>query len=259
MTGHPTPAPARITASILVIGDEILSGRTKDQNIGTIADHLTELGIDLKEVRIVPDEAADIIAAVNAMRGRWTYVFTTGGIGPTHDDITADAIAKAFGVSIDIDPRARALMADYYATRKIELTPARLRMARIPRGATLVKNEVSGAPGFMLGNVIVMAGVPSIMKAMLANATPNLQRGAPIESCTIEIPHPEGEIAELFGAHAQAFPDVAMGSYPQRKDGQLSTQLVLRCADGARLKLAESTLVAQLVAKGLIAPTEDVR
>ena len=254
MTDANTPAPARITASILVIGDEILSGRTKDQNIGTIADHLTALGIDLKEVRIVPDEAADIIAAVNAMRGRWTYVFTTGGIGPTHDDITADAIAKAFGVSIDIDPRAKALMAEYYATRKIELTPARLRMARIPRNATLVKNEISGAPGFMLGNVIVMAGVPSIMKAMLADVTQHLQRGARIESRTIEIAHPEGEIAELFGTHASAFPDVAMGSYPQRKDGRLSTQLVLRCANIERLQEAEHGLIALLAAKGLIAP-----
>src|SRR6476660_10509582 len=152
-----------VTAGILVIGDEILSGRTKDKNIGFIAEYLTNIGIDLKEVRVVADEEADIIAALNALRTRYDYVFTTGGIGPTHDDITADAVAKAFGVGIDVDERALAPMKAYYASRGVELTPARLRMARLPFGSELVENSVSIAPGFKLGNVIVMAGIPAIM------------------------------------------------------------------------------------------------
>ena len=249
---HTSASTGRITAAILVIGDEILSGRTKDQNIGTIAEHLTSLGIDLKEVRIVPDEEPDIIAALNELRSRWTYVFTTGGIGPTHDDITADAVAKAFNVSIDIDPRARKLMAEYYANRGIELTPARLRMARIPATSTIVMNEISAAPGFMIGNVIVMAGVPSIMKVMLTDVTQHLRRGAPIQSRIIELDRPESEIAELFRQHALAHPDVTMGSYPQRKDGRFSTQLVLRSPDALHLEEAHRTLCAKLAAKGLI-------
>ncbi|KAB2861226.1 MAG: competence/damage-inducible protein A, partial [Bauldia sp.] len=155
-----------ITAAVLVIGDEILSGRTKDRNIGAIAEHLTAIGIALREVRIVGDVAEEIVAAVNALRARYTYLFTTGGIGPTHDDITADAIGAAFGVPVEIDSRAVALMAPVYAARGIELTPARLRMARIPAGADLIPNSASAAPGFKIGNVIVMAGVPDIMRSM---------------------------------------------------------------------------------------------
>src|SRR5216110_1520062 len=152
-----------ITAAILVIGDEILSGRTKDQNIGYISEYLTNIGIDLKEVRVVADEEDEIVAALNALRSRYTYLFTTGGIGPTHDDISADAVAKAFGVSIDVDPRAVAIFRE--RAPQMELNEARLRMARIPAGAELVENKVSAAPGFQLGNVIVMAGVPAIMQA----------------------------------------------------------------------------------------------
>ena len=166
-----------VTAALCVIGDEILSGRTKDQNIGHIADHLTAIGIQLKEVRVVPDEEPEIIAAVNALRARYTYLFTTGGIGPTHDDITADSVAKAFGVGIDVDERALGPMKAYFERRGVELTPARLRMARIPFGAELVENSVSIAPGFMLGNVIVMAGIPAIMQVMLQAATRFLQTG----------------------------------------------------------------------------------
>src|SRR5205809_1995734 len=151
-----------ITAAVLVIGDEILSGRTKDKNIGYIAEYLTNIGIDLKEVRVVADEEDEIVAALNALRSRYTYVFTTGGIGPTHDDITADAVAKAFGVSIDVDPRAVAIMKESFAARGVEMNEARLRMARVPSGAVLVENKQTGAPSFMIGNVIVMAGVPSI-------------------------------------------------------------------------------------------------
>ena len=167
-----------MTAAVLVIGDEILSGRTKDKNIGTIADHCTAIGIQLQEVRIVPDEEAEIVAAVNALRARYTYVFTTGGIGPTHDDITADCIAKAFGVGIDVDPRragaARGLLP---AGAARELTPAGSGWRASPIGAELVDNKVSIAPGFMLGNVITMAGVPSIMQAMLEAVTPRLRTG----------------------------------------------------------------------------------
>jgi molybdenum cofactor synthesis domain-containing protein len=247
-----TQPSQRMTAAVLVIGDEILSGRTKDANIGYIADHLLPLGIDLQEVRIVADDEAAIVEAVNALRARWTYVFTTGGIGPTHDDITADSIAKAFGVSIDVDPRAVALMKPVFEARGFPLTEARLRMARIPAGAALIKNSLSAAPGFMLGNVIVMAGVPSIMRVMLEDATQYLQRGAPVQSRSIDVPHPEGEIADLFRAHAARYPDIAMGSYPQRTDGRLWTQLVLRSVDGDRLAEAEQGLRANLAARGLI-------
>src|SRR5918993_4519084 len=165
-----------VTAALLVIGDEILSGRTKDKNIGYIAEYLTGIGIDLMEVRVVPDVEAEIVAAVNALRERYTYLFTTGGIGPTHDDITADSVAKAFGVPIDQDPRAVALLLERYKPE--DLNEARLRMARIPAGAELVENPISKAPGFKLGNVIVMAGVPTIMQAMLDVVAPSLQTGA---------------------------------------------------------------------------------
>lgn len=252
MTASPT-RQERITAAVLVIGDEILSGRTKDQNIGTIADHLTGLGIDLKEVRVVADEEADIVDALNALRARYTYVFTTGGIGPTHDDITADAVAKAFGVAIDIHPEARALMQENCDRRGIELTPSRLRMARIPDGGTLVKNAVSVAPGFLIGNVIVMAGVPSIMRVMLEDVTQYLRHGTPMLSHTIEVMHPESAIAELFRRHAAEYPDVAMGSYPQNTDGRYWTQLVLRSLDAERLDKAVTTLKATLAESGLTA------
>ena len=245
------PGP-RITAAILVIGDEILSGRTKDANIGAIADHLAPLGIDLKEVRVVADEAAAIIAALDALRHSFSYVFTTGGIGPTHDDITADSVAKAFGVAIDVDPQAVAVMEAYYSGRGIALTPARLRMARIPVGATLIHNVISAAPGFMIGNVIVMAGVPAIMRTMLDDATQHLRRGAPVSSLTIDVHHAEGEIAELFASHAKAYTDIAMGSYPQRTGNRLWTQLVLRSPDKDRLALAGRTLTALLQAAKLI-------
>jgi molybdenum cofactor synthesis domain-containing protein len=164
-----------VTAGLLVIGDEILSGRTKDKNIGYVAEYLTVIGIDLKEVRIVPDEEPEIVAALNALRGRYDYVFTTGGIGPTHDDITADAVAKAFGVSIDYDPRAVEILRVRMAQVGGVMNEARMRMARLPAGADLVLNKVSAAPGFWIGNVIVMAGVPQIMQVMLDYVTPKLR------------------------------------------------------------------------------------
>lgn len=243
----------RITAAILVIGDEILSGRTKDQNIGWIADHLTAIGIDLKEVRVVADDEASIVEALDALRLRYRYVFTTGGIGPTHDDITADCVAKAFGVPIGIDPRAVALMEPHYAARGAPLTAARLRMARIPEGAELVENSISAAPGFMIGNVVVMAGVPAIMRVMLDDATRHLERGAPVLSRSIHVPHPEGEIAELLRSHQGAYPSVAMGSYPQRDaSGRLSTELVLRSTDEPLLADAAEKLAEKLATRGLI-------
>jgi molybdenum cofactor synthesis domain-containing protein len=239
-----------VTAALLVIGDEILSGRTKDKNIGHIADHLTAIGIQMKEVRVVPDEEPEIVDAVNTLRKRYNYLFTTGGIGPTHDDITADAIAKAFGVGIDVDERALAPMKAYFERRGVELTPARMRMARIPFGAELVENSVSIAPGFMLGNVIVMAGVPNIMHVMLEAATRFLRTGKKMQSSALDLHRPEGEIAEMFGALQQRYPDVPMGSYPFQRDGKPGTQLVLRSTDAARLAEAENELRVQLAARG---------
>jgi len=239
-----------VTAALCVIGDEILSGRTKDKNIGYIADHLTAIGIQLKEVRVVPDEEPEIVAAVNALRTRYTYVFTTGGIGPTHDDITADAIAKAFGVGIDVDERALTPMKAYFERRGVELTPARLRMARIPFGAELVENSVSIAPGFMLGNVVVMAGIPSIMQVMLDAATKYLRTGKKMLSAALDLHRPEGEIAGMFEDLQKRYPDVPMGSYPFIRDGKPGTQLVLRSTDAARLADAENELKVLLVARG---------
>jgi molybdenum cofactor synthesis domain-containing protein len=242
-----------ITAAVLVIGDEILSGRTKDKNIGYIADHMTAIGIQVKEVRVVPDDEAEIVAAVNALRAKFTYVFTTGGIGPTHDDITADCIAKAFGVGIDFHPRALADMKASYDKRGIEMTPARMRMARVPNGGELVENKISIAPGFMVENVIVMAGIPNIMQVMLDAVTPKLKTGRKMLSETIELLRPEGEIADMFGAHQKEFPEVSMGSYPFTRDVKTyGTHLVLRSTDPALLASAFAGLKAKLAAKGMI-------
>jgi molybdenum cofactor synthesis domain-containing protein len=244
------PVEAVVTAALLVIGDEILSGRTKDKNIGHIADHLTAIGIQLKEVRIVPDVEDEIVGAVNTLRAKYTYLFTTGGIGPTHDDITADAVAKAFGVGIDVDERALTPMKAYYAGRGIELTPARMRMARLPFGSELVENSVSVAPGFKIDNVIVMAGVPNIMHVMLDAATKFLKTGKKMLSVGIDLHRPEGEIAAMFEAHQKRYPEVPMGSYPFVRDGKPGTQLVLRSTDATLLAQAESELKMQLAARG---------
>jgi molybdenum cofactor synthesis domain-containing protein len=233
-----------VTAALLVIGDEILSGRTKDKNIGTIADHCTMIGVRLREVRVVADVEDEIVAAVNDLRHRYTYVFTTGGIGPTHDDITADSIAKAFGVSIDHHPEVKALMLANYARRG---------MARIPDGASLVNNKISVAPGFKLDNVIVMAGIPVVMQAMLDAVTPELKTGRKMLSVTIEMLKPEGEIAKPLGQSQLAFADVSMGSYPFVRDGRLyGTELVLRSTDPRRLEAAEADLRVRLAAAGLL-------
>jgi molybdenum cofactor synthesis domain-containing protein len=235
-----------VTAALLVIGDEILSGRTPDRNIHYLAGHMTRVGIRLKEVRVVPDEEDAIVRAVNDLRARYTYLFTTGGIGPTHDDITADAVAKALGVGIGHDERALALLHAFFAKRKLEPTPARLRMARIPHGASLVRNAISVAPGFRVENVIVLAGVPEVMQVMLDDITPQLDTGAVMQTTTIKLNRAEGEVADIFAAHQKIFPDVTMGSYPSFSDGRISTQLVLRSTDSARLNAATSALELML-------------
>lgn len=231
-----------VTAAFLVIGDEILSGRTKDKNIGFLAEYLAAVGIDLREVRVVPDEQDKIVNAVNALRAEYTYVFTSGGIGPTHDDITADSIAAAFGVSIDVDPRARAILEDHYPEG--QLTEARLRMARIPDGADLIENKVSKAPGFRIGNVHVMAGVPSIMQAMVDAIVPTLKTGRKILSRTVDADLPESRLAERLGEIQADYPDTMIGSYPRAKDGRFTTQIVIRSRDETPLANAAAAVEA---------------
>jgi len=244
MAGH-TGETGVVTAAVLVIGDEILSGRTKDQNIAYIAERSTELGIDLREVRVVPDVEEEIVAAVNALRGRYDHVFTTGGIGPTHDDITADAIAKAFEVDIDVDPRAVALLKQRIPEG--DLNQARLRMARIPAGGELIENSVSKAPGFSIGNVHVMAGVPAIMHAMFEALVPRLAKGTRIASRSIEAGLKEGDFATALGAIQRDFPDVAIGSYPSFDASKgFATTLVLRARSEPRLTAAEKAVRAML-------------
>jgi molybdenum cofactor synthesis domain-containing protein len=240
-----------VTAALIIIGDEILSGRTKDENIGYVADYLTEIGIQLREVRIIGDDETHIVETVNAMRASYTYVFTTGGIGPTHDDITADSVAKAFGVGIDIDERALAQMRERYSADK--LTPARLRMARIPDGAELVDNVISLTPGFMIENVIVMAGVPGIMQVMLDAVAPRLRTGAKMLTRTIRVEQPEGDVAPGLGRVQAEFADVAMGSYPFFEKGNLGTNLVLRSTDQDLLGRAFEATLEMLQAEGISA------
>jgi molybdenum cofactor synthesis domain-containing protein len=242
-----TPHAEQVTAAILVIGDEILSGRTKDKNIGYIAEFLTGLGVDLKEVRVVADDEADIVAAVNALRSRYTYVFTTGGIGPTHDDITAECIAKAFGVPIEIHPEALRIISERAAKMGTEMNEARMRMARIPNGAALVENKVSGAPGFWIGNVIVMAGVPSIMQAMMDVVAPQLKTGVKMLSETIRADAREGDVGSELGAIAKAHPDVTIGSYPFFDDKLgPNTNIVVRARDPQKLTAARAAVEAML-------------
>jgi molybdenum cofactor synthesis domain-containing protein len=236
-----------VTAGLLVIGDEILSGRTKDKNIGYIAEYLTALGIDLKEVRVVPDEEPAIVEALNALRHRYDYVFTTGGIGPTHDDITADCVAKAFGVPIDHDPRAVAILRERFAPRGIELNEARLRMARLPKGADIIENKVSGAPAFRIGNVIVMAGVPAIMQAMLDAAAPTLRTGTKMLSESVRADLREGDIGSELAAVAKAHPQVLIGSYPFFDDKLgPNTNVVVRARDPEQLRAAKAAVEAML-------------
>ncbi|KAJ56983.1 molybdopterin-binding protein [Actibacterium mucosum KCTC 23349] len=232
------------TAAMLVIGDEILSGRTRDANMHYLAGELTKVGIDLKEVRIVSDDRDAIIAAVNALRGAYDNVVTSGGIGPTHDDITADCIAAAFGVGIDVRNDARAILQERYDAMGTELNAARLRMARIPDGAALIENPVSGAPGFSLENVHVMAGVPSVFQAMVASLVPTLTGGVPMLSQSLRINRGEGSIAEPLGALAAEFPDLSIGSYPFQQNGIYGVNVVIRGTDAGRLDAAMTKLAA---------------
>src|SRR2546423_9210617 len=235
-----------VTAGILVIGDEILSGRTKDKNIGFIADYLTNIGIDLKEVRVVSDHEDDIIAALNALRRRYNYVFTTGGIGPTHDDITADAVAKAFGVGIDYHPEVVARFRERFQNPG-ELNEARLRMARIPDGAELIQSATILAPGFKIGNVIVMAGVPPIMQAMMDIVAPKLKSGVRMLSESVRANAREGDIGGPLRAIANAHPDTIIGSYPFTDEEQKpNTNLVVRSRDADKLAAAMAAVKAML-------------
>ena len=240
------------TAAVLLIGDEILSGRTKDANLGYIADYLTVVGIDLKEARVVSDEQADIVAALNALRARYTYVFTTGGIGPTHDDITADCVAAAFGVAIDHHPEAVNILRAHWQARGIEENEARLRMARIPDTAELILNSVSNAPGFHIGNVFVMAGVPKIMQAMLDEVAPKLTGGAVMLSRTVPLDLGEGDVAKRLKEIQLAHPGVMIGSYPYERDGRFATNIVVRSRNEAAMNAAAEeveTLPAELTVR----------
>ncbi|MDQ3558192.1 MAG: molybdopterin-binding protein [Pseudomonadota bacterium] len=238
------------TAAMLVIGDEILSGRTKDRNIGFVADTLTDIGIDLEEARIVADREAAIVGAVRELSARYDFVFTSGGIGPTHDDITADAIAKAFNLPIDIDQRAVDLLLPFWASRGIEPNEARLRMARIPEGARLIRNAVSAAPGFAVGNVFVMAGVPSILQAMMDEVVKMLPAARPVLSETIEAHRGEGDIAAPAAAVQAAHPEVRIGSYPYHDGQRFTTRLVLRSRDAEVLARARAAMEQALAAGG---------
>jgi len=246
-----------VTAALVVIGDEVLSGRTKDRNIGYVAEKLTETGIQLKEVRIVADDQDAIGEAVNTLRQRHDYVFTTGGIGPTHDDITADAIGAAFGLPVEQDARALDIMRRHF--REDQLTPARLRMTRMPVGAALIDNPVSVAPGFSIENVYVMAGVPQIMQGMLDQVLPDLRSGRKILSRTLRVSAKEGDIADVLGEVQALFSDIAIGSYPFHVDNRFGVNVVFRGPDGDRIEAASRQVQAQLAAREIVAdvPGED--
>ncbi len=242
--------PERIwTAGLLVIGDEILSGRTHDRNIAQVASWLQVQSIRLAEVRVVPDVLDHIAEAVNALRGERDYLFTTGGIGPTHDDITVDAVAAALGVPVVIHPEARAMLEDYYASRG-GLNPARLRMARVPEGAELIPNHMSGAPGIRVGNIHLMAGVPHICAQMLDALTGTLAGGAPLISETIGCWTPESEVADLLRERERAHPACQIGSYPFFREGRVGANFVIRSTDAAALRDCAEALSRDLVAAG---------
>lgn len=237
------------TAALLVIGDEILSGRTQDKNVAQVAAWLNVQGIRLKEVRVVADDEAAIVEAVNILRARNDYLFTTGGIGPTHDDITVDAIAAALGVGVTIHPEARAILEGYYATRG-GLNEARLRMARVPEGADLIPNRMSGAPGIKIGNIFIMAGVPAITAGMLDALTGTLEGGLPVLSVTVGCWVPESEIADLLRQTEKAHEGVAIGSYPFFREGRVGANFVIRATDPALLETCAAALSADLAATG---------
>nr|WP_303704971.1 competence/damage-inducible protein A [Brevundimonas naejangsanensis] len=252
-----SPSP---TAAVLIIGDEILSGRTRDSNMNTLARFLAPLGVDLMEARVVGDRQDQIVAALNALRAAHDYVFTTGGIGPTHDDITADAVGAAFGVPVSEHPEALAILERRYAPG--EFNAARRRMARVPEGGVLIANPVSGAPGFQVDNVFVMAGVPKIMEAMLDDVAPRLKTGSPVHSRSLRVTGVgEGAVADILRAAAEARPHLSFGSYPfgfngDHKPSEIGTQLVIRGRNQAEVDAAEHDLADDLRSAGIeIAPT----
>ena len=230
------------TAAMIVIGDEILSGRTRDSNMNHLAKELTKVGIDLREARVVSDDRDAIIGAITELRDKVDHVFTSGGIGPTHDDITADCVADAFGVSIDIREDAYALLAAHYERQGSEFNAARQRMARIPDGAVLIENPVSIAPGFAMDNVFVMAGVPAVFETMVASVLPTLTGGAPLLSQNLRVERGEGDIAGPLSELASEFSDLSIGSYPFQKNGIYGANIVIRGADGARVDAAMTRL-----------------
>ncbi len=229
-----------VTACLLIIGNEILSGRTKDANLAFLGARLNALGVRLREARVIPDDQAVIVAAVNETRAAFDYVFTTGGIGPTHDDITAEAVAKAFDVPLIENPEARATLEAYYPAG--ELNEGRLRMARTPEGASLIGNPVSAAPGFQIGNVFVMAGIPSIMQAMFESLRHRLVGGRPLLSRALSVGLPESVLSGGLGALQERYPDVEMGSYPFHRKGFFGVTMVLRSTDEGRLAAAAEEL-----------------
>lgn len=242
----PSSTTSVVSAAMLAIGDELLSGRTKDKNIGHLADVLTMSGIDLKEVRIVSDEEDAIIEAVNALRSRYDYVFTSGGIGPTHDDITADAVSAAFSLPCEHDADALRILGDMYRVREMEFTDARKRMARMPKGAKHIANPVSVAPGFIVGNVYVMAGVPQVFQAMLDNVVPTLKSGSKIMSQSVRSPFGEGDIGTPLTAVQKAHPETSIGSYPKYDGQRFSTEIVVRARDHDALTAA-ATAVTDMI------------
>lgn len=249
--------PKSVTAALIVIGEEILSGRTSDENIVYIGAYLFRVGIALREVRVVPDREEEIAAAVNELRRRFTYVLTTGGIGPTHDDVTTDAIAKAFGVGVIMDEDAVRALRIHHS--EAELTPARLRMARIPEGADLIDNAISRAPGYRIGNVIVMAGVPRIMQVMLDAVMPSLDKGSPMLTRSVRIDVPEGDVAPPLAALQDAHPQVQIGSYPFFEQKRLGTYVVLRSTDAPELDSAYEDLWRVIVENSFAAVRPEER
>jgi molybdenum cofactor synthesis domain-containing protein len=238
------------TAALVVIGDEILSGRTQDRNVAQVAVWLNEQGIRLAEVRVVPDDQQRIAEAVNALRTAHDYLFTTGGIGPTHDDITVDSIAAAFGVPVVVHPEARRMLEDYYAARGSQLTEARLRMARVPQGAELIANPTSGAPGVRIGNVYILAGVPHIAASMLEALSGTLEGGRPMVSVTLGAYAAESDVADLLREAEDRHPGVSVGSYPFFRDGRYGANFVMRSEDGEAARRCGRELQGTLAAAG---------
>ena len=250
MTAATNRAEKFVTAGVLIIGNEILSGRTQDVNLAYIARGLNEVGVTLREARVIPDVAATIVASLNELRAKFDYVFTTGGIGPTHDDITLECVAQAFGVPCTLHPQAHAILKDWYKDRPGQLNAARLRMATAPEGSTLIINPVSRAPGFRMGNVFVMAGIPQIMQSMFDYVKPTLEGGRPIISRSVCCDLPEGLIAKGLEDVQNRHPDCDLGSYPWQKAGKFGTSLVVRGRDPQQVDSATREIMDTVLSLG---------